>query len=561
MLAGQAEAFRLADIKCRHAARDFLHQGAARGAENEFLLLLTALAQLWHEFKADDAAHLVAFDHHLTLAGHGAQQVFLGIVEAADQMRGAAVHEARRQALMQRVAHRILGGASGFLLGGSIAHPIGTGGDIGPDPDCREAGHQRVQIALDAGAGGDLRGDPVRRHGAVLTQMREEPRAKPGMGVIGQLAEIRHLAGFPQQLQPRSGRCHAADRFLTRQKAKRDVIHRVMPLGEAGLRGCRAQAVQQGLDAREIEIAVAPGQRLDRLEVMALDLLDHLLRQGRAFARHAEGAIAHAPARAAGDLRGLLRGQLAGRMAVELVQAGEGHMVHIHVQPHADGVGRHQEIHLAVLVHLHLGIAGARAEATHHHGASATAAADGLGDGIDFGGRESDHGAAGRQARQLGGAGIFQLGQAGPRLDLDLRHQALQQGADGFSAHEHRLDQAARMQQPVGEDMAAIRVGAELDFIHRQEFDAAIQRHGFHRAGEPLGVGRDDLFLAGDEGDILLALGGHHAVVILARQEAEREADDAGGMRKHALHRQMGLAGVGGAEKGLNARVEHAGFQ
>ena len=67
----------------------------------------------------------------------------------------------------------------------------------------------------------------------------------------------------------------------------------------------------------------------------------------------------HAAAGAARDLGDLRRAQPARRVAVELVQLGEGDMVHIHVQPHADGVGRDQEIDLAVLIERHLGVAGA----------------------------------------------------------------------------------------------------------------------------------------------------------------------------------------------------------
>ena len=48
--------------------------------------------------------------------------------------------------------------------------------------------------------------------------------------------------------------------------------------------------------------------------------------------------------------------------AVELVARGEGDMVDIHVEAHADGIGRHQEIHIARLVELDLRVAGARAD-------------------------------------------------------------------------------------------------------------------------------------------------------------------------------------------------------
>ena len=145
-----------------------------------------------------------------------------------------------------------------------------------------------------------------------------------------------------------------------------------------------------------------------------------------------------------------------------------------------------------------------------------------------------------------------ELGEPRPGLDFRLRHQAVQQRPDGFGAEEHRLDHAAGVQQPVGEYMAAIGVGAELDFVHRQEFRVAVERHRLHRAGEPARVGRDDFLLAGDERNIADALARHHAVVILARQQAQRKTDDAGGMGQQALDGEMGFAGVGGPQDGLD---------
>ena len=84
-------------------------------------------------------------------------------------------------------------------------------------------------------------------------------------------------------------------------------------------------------------------------------------RQRRALGGGAEGAVAHAAPGAAGDLGHLGRGQPPRPVAVELAQAGEGDVVHVHVQAHADGVGGDQEIDLLVLVQRHLGVAGARA--------------------------------------------------------------------------------------------------------------------------------------------------------------------------------------------------------
>ena len=134
-------------------------------------------------------------------------------------------------------------------------------------------------------------------------------------------------------------------------------------------------------------------------------------------------------------------------------------------------------------------------------------------------------------------------------------HQALQQRPDGLGAEDHGFDQSTGVQQAVGEDVAAIGVGAKLDFVHRQELGLAIQRHRLHGAGEPARFRRDDLLFAGDQGNRTNALAGNHAVIVLAGQQAEGEADYAGRVAR-TLNREMGLAGVGGAEHGPDARVE-----
>ena len=126
------------------------------------------LAGLRVEQEAGHAPDRVPFHHHLALAGDGGEQVLLRVVQAADQVGGAAVHEARGEALVQRVAHRVLGGAGLVLEARGVAHPIGAGGDVGPDADGGEPGHQGVEVALDVAQGGDLPGHPLVRQRAVL---------------------------------------------------------------------------------------------------------------------------------------------------------------------------------------------------------------------------------------------------------------------------------------------------------------------------------------------------------------------------------------------------------
>ena len=88
---------------------------------------------------------------------------------------------------------------------------------------------------------------------------------------------------------------------------------------------------------------------------------------------------------------------------------GEGDVVDVEVEPHADRVGGDEVIDVAGLEELDLRVAGARRERAEHHRGAAALAADQLGDGVDLLGREGDDGGAARQARDLLLAGEGQL--------------------------------------------------------------------------------------------------------------------------------------------------------
>ena len=105
--------------------------------------------------------------------------------------------------------------------------------------------------------------------------------------------------------------------------------------------------------------------------------------------------------------------------------------------------------------------------------------------------------------------------------------------------------QAPRTQQPVGEDMATVGVGAKLDLIDRDEIGAYVQGHRFNRADPILAaVGHDSLFSGHQPHDGGPSLG-DDPVINLARQKAQRQADDPGAMGQHAFNRVMSFAGVG----------------
>ena len=110
-----------------------------------------------------------------------------------------------------------------------------------------------------------------------------------------------------------------------------------------------------------------------------------------------------------------------------------------------------------------------------------------------------------------------------------------------------------RLQHAVGEDMAALEIGGELDFVDGHKGDIEIARHRLDGGDPEARIRRLDLLLAGDQRDRVGADPLDAAVVDLARQKPQRQADDAGRMREHALDGEMGLAGIGRPEHGGDA--------
>ena len=98
--------------------------------------------------------------------------------------------------------------------------------------------------------------------------------------------------------------------------------------------------------------------------------------------------------------------------------------------------------------------------------------------------------------------------------------------------------------------MAALGIDAELRLVDRGEGEIAVaaDRHRFGGGQEILRAVGEDSLLPGDERDLAGALDRDDAVIDLAREQPQREADHARRMGAHPLDRQVGLAGVGRAE-------------
>ena len=389
-------------------------------------------------------------------------------------------------------------------------------------------------------------------------KVAENAAAQPNVAVIRDFPEIRYLAGFPELPEPVAGGGQSAHVLVAAQRIKRFQVAHGVAANQAGPGRRRGEAGEEPVQTGEIQAVVAPDQAFDRIELVGFHGFDEVSGKVGTGAGAAERAVPHAAAGAAGDLGKFRRGEAARAVPVEFLQAGEGDMVYIHVQAHADGIRRDQKVDFLVLVERDLGISGARREAAHDNRAAAAAPADHFGDGVDFRGTEGDDRAACRQAHQLGRSRIGELGEARPRFDVGLGNQMREQRPDGFSTEEHCFDEAAGMQQTLGEHVSAIRIRAELDFIDREEFAGPVERHSFRGAGKPARARGYDLLLAGNEGNVLLTFGGHHAVVVFPREQPQREADHPGGVCEQTRHRQVGLAGVGGTENRLDAGGKHA---
>ncbi len=107
--------------------------------------------------------------------------------------------------------------------------------------------------------------------------------------------------------------------------------------------------------------------------------------------------------------------------------------------------------------------------------------------------------------------------------------------------------------------MAALGVGAKLDFVDGEEVAADVGGHRLDRADPVLRPLADDALLARHQcGDGWPALR-DDAVIDLARQKAQRQADHPGAVRQHPFDGMMGLAGIRRPEDRGDPRLRRHG--
>ena len=226
-------------------------------------------------------------------------------------------------------------------------------------------------------------------------------------------------------------------------------------------------------------------------------------------------------------------------------------MIDVEIKSHADGVGRHQIVDFAGLVERDLGVARARRQRAQHDRGAAALTADQFRNGVNFICREGDDRGTAWQSRQLLLTSEAQLRQPRPADDADTWQQPFDNRPHRGCAEYQRLLAPAPVQDAVGEDMAALKVGGELDFVDGKERHIEVGRHRLDGRDPEARIGRFDFFLAGHERDRIRADPLNRLVVNFARQQPQRQANQAGRMRQHSLDGEMGLAGI--------SRTEHSG--
>jgi len=410
---------------------------------------------------------------------------------------------------------------------------------------------QRIEITLGVLAMLELAGKPVFRNKARRTG-EELENAAHEMGVFGgrNVAVIRQLADRPEEFHFAPGCREAGNVGIANYGFQRLDIGARLGAGEAILPGHGREAAAQALQGAEVEFGVAPFQGTDSVEVMVLEPVDGFLVKSFRFTGAAEGAVIHVAAGAPGDLAKLAGTELAVLEAIELSCGGKGDVIYIHVEAHVDGIGCHDVIHVTGLIEGDLGVAGARRQGAQDDGCTAILPPDEFGHGIDHLGREGDDGGPAGKPGHFLDAGIGELGKARPGDEAGLGQHRFNNGLHSGCAQKHGFLGAPPVQNPVGENVAALEIGAELNLVDGEERHLDIRRHGLDGC-HPIARGSgDDFFLAGHQGYGVVTGPQPHPVIDFAGQKPERQADHAAAMGQHALHRQMGFAGIGGAQYG-----------
>ena len=221
--------------------------------------------------------------------------------------------------------------------------------------------------------------------------------------------------------------------------------------------------------------------------------------KGGCLTSHAKSTIIKVTPCPSRNLCQLIRLKLAHATAVKFGQARKGDMFDIKVQPHPDGVCGHQKINIAVLIKLNLRVARPRTERPHDHSSAAFLPAQHLCNCIDIIDRKTDNRTSVLHTADLFGACVRQRRKPFALEKLHFWHQGGNGRLHCLRAHKERLTGASRVQQPIGENMPAVQICAQLYLINGNKICTNAHRHRLNRTHPKSSPIRDNTFFARDQ--------------------------------------------------------------
>ena len=215
-----------------------LSGGMTRG-----LALQTLCRRVRGEVEAGQSSDEMAFHMDLAVLADLGEEAVL-VAHTLHQSARAAIDEALRQALMQRVRKAVFDFAGLILPMALIGKPVRTIGDECPGPDMGNAIGDRVDVPVGSIRQRDLLGEPVFGNEAgIAHQGFVDGGQQIGMRARRDLSIVGNLADFPKPFDCCGSNGHGLDFIILGESLEGLRIVRLAGTDEAIGIGCLAQAI------------------------------------------------------------------------------------------------------------------------------------------------------------------------------------------------------------------------------------------------------------------------------------------------------------------------------
>ena len=293
----------------------------------------------WKEAETEEAADELALDIDTAIFLDARHHIFL-LAQTAHQYARAAIDKTLSEPFMQGIREAILDGAGPLLPMERIGKPVAIGNE-GPGSDMGDAGGQRVDIAFGPIAVGELAGEPVFGVGLERGEKAKGPWpgvacSTPSVTVVGDLTHF-HRSSCVRGVD-------ASAAYSRRAPGVRAPRHQlacalVSPwLGGGAASDARSSGREAKDRSRLRHCRTRTGSKrwssswlISSAENGSASAVTPKFRHSCSDRRDRRSGQARPPSAGEGE-------------AVEFPGRGEGDMVKIHVEAHADRVGRHHMI-------------------------------------------------------------------------------------------------------------------------------------------------------------------------------------------------------------------------